>query len=108
MVFQLDNVKQTARVASLNMECTVQGFKGTRSSQCFLQLNDLNGYEHFPDKWTLDVQHTILIRIVNGGSQCGLELHPLELDSMSDAIGINFDEYESGESFFHICTPILE
>lgn len=54
MVFQLDNVKQTARVASLNMECTVQGFKGTRSNLCFLQTN---GYEHFPDKWTLDVQH---------------------------------------------------
>jgi hypothetical protein len=105
MVFQLDNVKQTARVASLNMECTVHGFKGTRSNLCFLQIN---GYEHFPDKWTLDVQHTILIRIANGGSQCGLELHPLELDSMSDAIGIKFDEYELGESFFHIRTPILE
>lgn len=49
-----------------------------------------------------------MIRIANGGSQCGLELHPLELDSMSDAIGIKFDEYELGESFFHIRTPILE
>lgn len=49
-----------------------------------------------------------MIRIANGGSQCGLELHPLELESMSDAIGIKFDEYELGESFFHIRTPILE
>ena len=84
----LNHVEQTERVASLNMECTVQG---TRSNLCFLQHLQLNWYEHFPDNWTLDIQH-IIFHISNGSIQCGLELHLLELDSMNDAIVIKLAE----------------